>query len=57
MKKMIIRRYFEQDLKKYDNENFWWVSPQFTTEKTADPEKEPRDAEIQHRNLEDVLRK
>ncbi|XP_065199938.1 endoribonuclease Dcr-1 [Planococcus citri] len=52
-----VIHYLLSDLKKFDNDNFWWLSPQFTTEKTADPEKEPRDAEIQHRNLEDVLRK
>ncbi|XKL67863.1 hypothetical protein PGB90_003354 [Kerria lacca] len=52
-----IIHYLLSDLKRYDADNFWWLSPQFTTEKTADPNKEPRDAEIQHRNLEDVLRK
>ncbi|XP_018328603.1 endoribonuclease Dcr-1 isoform X2 [Agrilus planipennis] len=40
-----------------NDEEMWWVSALYTVEKTADPLKEPREAELEHRRQEEVLRK
>lgn len=39
-----------------DND-FWWVSTLFSVEKVADPIREPREAEHEHKTQEEVLRK
>lgn len=39
------------------DEDFWWVSALYSVEKIADPTKELREAENEHRRQEDVLRK
>lgn len=38
-------------------EQFWWVSTLFLVDKLADPIKEPREAEHEHKTQEEVLRK
>ncbi|KAL3280298.1 hypothetical protein HHI36_017788 [Cryptolaemus montrouzieri] len=40
-----------------NHDDYWWVSAQFAVEKTADPTKEPKEAESEHKQYEDVLRK
>lgn len=39
------------------DDDFWWVSALYCVDKIADPSKEPREAENEHRRQEDVLRK
>nr|XP_023016629.1 endoribonuclease Dcr-1 [Leptinotarsa decemlineata] len=38
-------------------DEFWWVSTLFSVEKVADPLREPREAEHEHKIQEEVLRK
>ncbi|KAJ8968365.1 hypothetical protein NQ317_009528 [Molorchus minor] len=38
-------------------DDFWWISTLFSVEKVADPIKEPREAELEHKTQEEVLRK
>lgn len=38
-------------------DDFWWVSTLFLVDKLADPIKEPREAEHEHKTQEEVLRK
>ncbi|KAF2884859.1 hypothetical protein ILUMI_21336 [Ignelater luminosus] len=40
-----------------NDDDYWWVSAQYTVEKIADPIKEPREAELEYRRQEEVLRK
>ncbi|CAH1964499.1 unnamed protein product [Acanthoscelides obtectus] len=39
------------------DDDFWWISTLFSVEKVADPVKEPREAEHEHKTQEEVLRK
>ncbi|CAG9816847.1 unnamed protein product [Phaedon cochleariae] len=39
------------------HDDFWWVATLFSLEKLADPIKEPREAELEHKTQEEVLRK
>lgn len=45
-----------QELRKADSD-FSFVCPQYTVGKIADPVTEPREAEIEHRKQEDVLKR
>lgn len=38
-------------------DDFWWVSTHFLVDKLADPVREPREAEHEHKTQEEVLRK
>nr|CAH7717562.1 unnamed protein product [Callosobruchus chinensis] len=39
------------------DDDFWWISTLFSVEKVANPVKEPREAEHEHKTQEEVLRK
>jgi endoribonuclease Dicer len=39
------------------DEEYWWVSVSFSVSKIADPVREPREAESEHKRQEEVLRK
>ncbi|EFA11550.2 dicer-1 [Tribolium castaneum] len=39
------------------DEEYWWVSVSFSVNKIADPVREPREAESEHKRQEEVLRK
>lgn len=39
------------------DDDFWWISALFSVEKQADPTREPREAETEHKTQEEVLRK
>lgn len=45
-----------QDLRKLD-ENFSFLTPLYTVDKTSDPLTDPREAENEHRKQEDVLKR
>lgn len=51
----MIQCYF-QSLSQNDDD-LWWISTLFSVEKVADPIKEPREAEHEHKTQEEVLRK
>ncbi|XP_045470620.1 endoribonuclease Dcr-1 [Harmonia axyridis] len=40
-----------------NHDDFFWVSTQYAAEKTADPAKELKEAELEHKQHEEVLRK
>ncbi|KAL1493216.1 hypothetical protein ABEB36_011312 [Hypothenemus hampei] len=40
-----------------DDVDFWWISALFSVDKVADLSKEPREAELEHKIQEEVLRK
>ncbi|CAH0384189.1 unnamed protein product [Bemisia tabaci] len=44
------------ELRKSD-EDFWWLAPQYTVCKSADPVKEPQEADLEHQKQEEVLKR
>ncbi|KAK9890121.1 hypothetical protein WA026_008931 [Henosepilachna vigintioctopunctata] len=40
-----------------NHDDYWWVSALYAVEKTSDPIKEPKEAETEHKQHEEVLRK
>jgi endoribonuclease Dicer len=45
-----------QDLRRFD-EDFSFLMAQYTVDKVADPVIEPREAEVEHRKQEEVLKR
>lgn len=40
-----------------NDEEFWWISACYCVDKIADPTREPKEAENEHRKQEDILRR